>query len=265
MTKEEVKNLLLQELKKVLEEEPRGYTQMNRMADIIRSVINRDNIPPHEHWQLHNYVFEVVNEWYRAGVIHFGRPDDPNSGTPWFTITDFGKECLKSDNFLPYDPDKYIVELQSQVPLIDNTALIYLKESIATYNREQLLSSAITLGVASEHIILTLIESFMNAINNPKVKAAFNRKIGSRSIYKKYQSFREELEKFSKKLPSDITKDLEVQLEGVFNFIRLNRNQAGHPTGTIPSKKIVSSNLQIFAEYSKKAYQLIDYFNKNKI
>ena len=165
MKRDDVRNKLLETLRGVIEEKPRGITQMNILVDSIRVLIPKDT-PAYLHTEYHKHVFEIVNEWCRAGIIYFGKPDDPNAGHPWLTITDFGKECIKSGNFLPYDPDGYVRELTSQVPALDGLTITYLRESIATYNSEHLLSSAITLGVASENIIL----KFLICQCHPKVK-----------------------------------------------------------------------------------------------
>ncbi len=87
-----------------LENPNKGITQMNTLVDSIRELIPQDT-PSHLHVEYHRHVFEIVNEWHLAGILHFGRPDDPNSGHPWITLTEFGKECIQTGNFLPYDPE----------------------------------------------------------------------------------------------------------------------------------------------------------------
>lgn len=264
MNKEEIRNKLLQELKEILDENSKGITQMGHFVDCVRKEIDQ-NTPIPDQESLHQYVFEIVNEWVRAGVLFFGRPDDPNTHAPWLTITEFGRECLQQENLLPYDPDGFVRELQNQVPSLDGITLMYLRESISTYNSEYLLSSTITLGVASEHIMLTLIEAFSESISDPSAKQAFKRRIAEKSIYKKHEEFRRELDNYKTNLPQSLTRDLEVYLDQIFQFIRINRNQAGHPTGQAAGKKVAYSNLQIFAEYSKRIIELIEYFDQSKI
>ncbi len=266
MTRDEIKNKLLDILKETLAQENpnKGITQMNTLVDSIRELIPQDT-PSHLHVEYHRHVFEIVNEWHLAGILHFGRPDDPNSGHPWITITEFGKECIQTGNFLPYDPEGYIRELQAQVPSLDDVSITYIRESISTYSREHLLSATITLGVASENIVLNLIDTFADAIQDPQKQTSLKKSIEDKSIYARYKIFMTELKKYSNQISKDLTKDLESQLDAVFNFIRITRNQAGHPTGQTPSKKVVGSNLQIFAEYSKRVFDLINYFQTNKL
>lgn len=238
---------------------------MTNLIDPFRQEFRNMGITPNQEWTIHNWVFEIVNEWQRAGVIYFGLAEDPNSGHPFITITDFGKECIESGNFIPYDPDGYINELKSKVPSLDDVTLAYLRESIATYNSEHLLSCNITLGTASENMILVLIDAFIKAIADPNLKNSFERRIEGKGIYAKYNEFRSELDRFKSKIPADLTREIETYLDQTFQFIRINRNKTGHPTGISVNKKVAYSNLQVFAEYSKRVFELMDYLSKNQI
>ena len=264
MNRDYIRNKLIVTLKQIIKGNPNSITQMNSLVDSIRTLIPKDT-PEHLHAEYHKHVFEIVHEWYRAGILYFGKFNDANAGYPWITLTDFGKECIKSGNFLPYDPEGYVRDLITQVPTLDGLTITYLSESISTYNSEHLLSSAITLGVASENIILRLIEVFIVAMNDLQEKTRFSQRIANKSIYSKYSLFTTELKRYYRVLPNTLIKDLEVQLDGVFNFIRTTRNQAGHPTGQSPTKKVIGSNLQIFAEYSKRVFDLIAYFETHTI
>ncbi|OGE32713.1 hypothetical protein A3J19_03580 [Candidatus Daviesbacteria bacterium RIFCSPLOWO2_02_FULL_41_8] len=265
MTKEEVRNILIQKLREILSDDTKGSTQIATLVDALREKIIQEGIPPHEHWKIHNLILEIINEWYRAGVIYFSKPDDPYVGYPFVTVTDFGKECLEQNNCLPYDPEGYIRELQRQNPLLDGVTLAYVRESISTYNSEHLLSSTITLGVASENLILALIDSFINAISDAARKQVLERRLENLVISRKYEEFRNELRTYERSLPRELTRDLDTYLDQVFHFIRMSRNSAGHPTGRAVSKNVAYSNLQIFAEYSKRICELTDYFSNHQI
>lgn len=66
-------------------------------------------------------------------------------------------------------------------------------------------------------------------------------------------------------LPRELSENVELQLDAVFNLIRITRNDAGHPTGTKTDRGLAYSNLRIFVPYLKKIYDLIDHFSKNPI
>ena len=66
-------------------------------------------------------------------------------------------------------------------------------------------------------------------------------------------------------LPSELSKDLETYLDGIFNLIRNYRNEAGHPSGKEIPHGIAYSNLQLFRFFSKNVHGLIKYLSSNKI
>ncbi len=109
-------------------------------------------------------LWEEIHFLVTANVLFIGDFGDTNSGTPWYTITEFGKECIRNSNILPFDPDGYIGKIRQQIPNIDPIVLDYLHEAVACYGRQLLLSSTITLGTASEKCIILLIDTFAEAI-----------------------------------------------------------------------------------------------------
>ena len=63
-----------------------------------------------------------------------------------FQLTEYGENLLKG---LPIDrPNKYIEYLRSQVPNIDPRIIVYVEESLKSYNLGCYFASAIVLGVA---------------------------------------------------------------------------------------------------------------------
>lgn len=184
---------------------------------------------------------------------------------PLLRLTEYGRKCIEEENILPFDPDGYIEGVKSSITNIDEVVLIYLAESITTYNRNCLLSSTITLGAASEQAMLLLIEAFSEAISDAEEKASFKKKIEKQRIYEKYKTFRGKFDVIKKDLPAELTREIDVFLDGIFNFIRINRNEAGHPTGIATNKKVVYANLQVFSEYGRRIFDLIEYFQNNKV
>jgi len=210
-------------------------------------------------------IFDLIQEMINNNIIRSFRNLQGGNGFPWFGITAYGKKCIETENLLPYDPEEFIKEVKNQVPGIDDTVIQYLAESVATYHRNCLLSSTITLGTASEGCMLLLIEAFANAISDTTKQEGVRKKIDGQFINKKYKEFRKHFDPIASTLPTDLIKEADVYLEGIFNFIRINRNEAGHPTGKSLDKKTIYAHHQIFADYAKKMFSLIDYFSTNKI
>ena len=160
---------------------------------------------------------------------------------------------------LPYDPEGYLKALKAKVPEIDDVTFAYIGESIAAFNRRHLLSATITLGVASENLMLILIEAYTNWLKDPR-KTKFQKHIEDRWIATQYREFKKEFVTDVKSLPKESQGDWEIYLDGIFNFVRLNRNDAGHPTGKELSAKVVYANLQIFADYARYIFDLVSHF-----
>jgi hypothetical protein len=64
------------------------------------------------------------------------------------------------------------------------------------------------------------------------------------------------------KLPGDLSSEYETHLEGIFNMIRLVRNESGHPTGVVPESNVVMAYLQAFPSFALKVKAFETYFKK---
>lgn len=261
MTREEIRNKIFEHFK--------------QKTDWLVTVPNKEQqfqmggiyelFPPgsEPHWK-HNEVYstarEIVQELITAGFLYPGTAGDFSSGYPWLTITEYGKEAFLKEAWLPYDPEGYLKALKAKIPTIDDITLTYIGEAVAAYNRRHLLSATITIGVASENLMLLLIEAYTDWMKDVARKASFQKKVEGRFISTQYKEFKKEFVNDLKSLPKEFQTDWETYLDGVFNFIRLNRNDAGHPTGKQFDAKIVYANLQIFAEYAQFIFKLIEQF-----
>lgn len=262
MTREEVRNKIFEHLKQQV-----AWTQSNsnqaqqfQLSQIYGLFPVASGEAQWQHHKIDAMAREVIQELENSGFIYEGQAGGLGdmSSYPWYTITEYGKEALLREDWLPYDPEGYLSALKAKVPAIDEITLTYIGESVAAYNRRNLLSATITLGVASENLMLTLIEQYANWIQDTKRKTDFQKRIDGKFISGQYKEFKKEFANDLQALPKDVQVNWETYLDGIFNFIRLNRNDAGHPTGKQFDAKIVYANLQVFAEYSKFLFQLID-------
>lgn len=263
MNRDEIHNRILGLLKEQiawLEANPnqRQNLQMSRIHDLIRV-----NEAPHGvQDRINSIAHEIMQELINSGFIYYGQPGSSSQFYPFITITEYGKEALLKEGWLPYDPAGYVKALQEKIPEIDDITLTYIGEAVATYNRRQLLSATITLGVASENLMLLLIEAYTEWIKDSTRKANFKKRVEGRFISTQYREFKKEFLIDIKDIPKEFQSDWETYLDAIFNFVRLNRNDAGHATGKKFDAKVVYANLQIFAEYAQFMTSLTVYFNK---
>lgn len=268
MTREEIKNLVIQSIKKHVTDLDNGLTtniQMGRFYNELEQKVTISQMPQNQVIEHYQVIREVIQELINNNMIFPGTAGNHGSTYPWLTVTEYGKKCLREDNELPYDPEGYIQALQQQIPDLDEVTLAYVSEAITSYNKRCLLASIITLGVASENLILNLIDSFALSIQDTTKKQAFLKKIQDKNITKKYKVFIDEINQYRNALPTKMRTDITTILDGTFNLIRINRNDAGHPTERRFNEKIVYANLQIFAEYAKFIHSLMSHLNANPL
>lgn len=263
MDRQQIKSKIIQYFKEqiaAMERPGSNYDlQMGFLSTLFQEEISK--IPSWQQKDFLSVAKEIVHEFIIMGAIYPGAKGAVNgsdSEYPWITITEYGKEIFLSENWLPYDPEGYVKELKVQVPDLDAVTLSYIAESVAAFNRRHLLSATITLGVASENLMLLLFEAYTTSIQDTGRQAAFKKRTEDKWISTQYKEFKKEFPNDVKSLDKELQVDWETYLDGIFNFIRLNRNDAGHPTGKELSAKIVNANLQIFAEYAKYICSLKD-------
>lgn len=209
-------------------------------------------------------VRQIVWELILQGILAIGL-NEMNPSFPFVSVTEHGRQVLDSGQTLPYDPDGYLKRLKTEIPNLDPLIDMYVSESLQAYLKGLMFSSAVMLGVASEKAFLILLETFTNAIIDPTKKARFQRLQENMRTKHKFDQMKNEIVALRASLPRDLSEDLESQFDGIFNLIRITRNDAGHPTGKKIERGVAYTNLQLFILYCKRIYGLIDYFQKNRI
>ena len=206
-------------------------------------------------------VREIINDLVVEGILGWGI-NEHNPGPPFLKVTRYGQECINKEGPQPYDPEGYLKYLKSEIPNVDDIILVYITESLHAYLRGLMLSSTVMLGGASEKAFLLLFESYVNSITDGEKKRDFKSKLNL-PIKRKIDLLRKEFEilKKNKQLPKNLADDLEIQLDGICNFIRTCRNDVGHPTGRKIDRSLAYANLRLFIPYCKRVYDLIEHFN----
>ena len=173
----------------------------------------------------------------------------------FFSVTSYGKRILEGgDPYFSYDVDSYERRIKHELPDIDDTTLVYLKEAMQAFRAGCILSTSVMLGVATEHTFLILAEA---ADKSPTYTQHFSSVSQQFGILRKVNKFKNILDQYTKDIPSDIREDLDTHFASILSVIRNYRNQAGHPTGKVLSREQAFVLLQLFIPYCKKLYELI--------
>jgi hypothetical protein len=114
------------------------------------------------------------------------------------------------------------------------------------------------MGCASEKALLLLIEAYGNALTQVSEQEKFRKATSDKMIKPQFEELRKVIDNdLRARLPRDLKEGLDVQLNAVFDFIRQQRNDAGHPKGKTVEREVAYANLAVFPTYVRKVCALI--------
>jgi len=204
-----------------------------------------------------NIFVELFWDLFRQGVITLGA-NDANPEFPWFHVTALGQRMLAGENpYFVHDVSGYEARIKREIPTIDETTLIYLKEALQDFRSGCVLSSTVMLGVAAEHTFQLLMEVIEKS---PAQAKSFEGVGKERMLLPKLNRFWKILEQRSGSLPPLVREDLETNFMGILSVIRTFRNESGHPSGKIIDREQAYVLLELFPFHARKMYQLMDVF-----
>ncbi|SRR6266545_3226944 len=177
-------------------------------------------------------VLEIMWQLIIQGVVTPGK-DVSNAELPWFRVTSYGKKVLETERFLPHDPAGYLDEVgKVAISEIGRAAIPYLEEALRCFTSGCHVASVLMLGIAAEAVFLGLCavveEKLKNASERKKFKELQWVKAKHRWIVDKYQALPTSDRKG--KLPES----LDVTLTSLYELIRRQRNELGHPSEKMP-------------------------------
>jgi hypothetical protein len=177
------------------------------------------------------------------------------------------KDEVASKELLPFEIEAFPDKLLENVPGVNPIILRFLREAIICLKAGSLLGCTFLIGAASEKAIWLLIDAFAGAIDEPDNQKKFKDGLSNKFVSKAYDDFVKRF-KSCKSKPTDpaLLHDLDKQVETIFQFFRICRNEVGHPH--LPpnlDKGVLIANMGQFLKYMEAIYRLIDYFKKTKV
>lgn len=219
------------------------------------SIISSSGLSGTDFARLQSIMWDLIIE----GIVRPGLNEGVNNNLPFFHVTEWGKKAIQDGGIAPYDPDGYLTRLKRDIPNLDPVIESYLNESLHTFRIGCLLSSTVSLGCASEKALLVLIEAYATSLPDPSQKK-FRSNTDGRMIKRQFDEFRKMLDsELRARLPHNLQDGLDVELNAIFDIIRNQRNDAGHPTGKAIERERAYANLVVVPVYFKKVYALIDW------
>jgi len=186
-------------------------------------------------------------------------------GFPGLRLTEYGRKCFEAGELTPHDPDDYLKRLRTTCPNIDATTLLYVEEALGSFRAGRFLAAAVMIGVASESMLLRLVDAVRGALN-PADQTSFDQATRRNKAKTYHDEVMKVLNRPTVSLPSAIKgDDLSVFVSGIFNLIRQTRNEAGHPTGRRMDRDEANALLLQFPSYSERVEKLMAWLKTNTI
>jgi len=188
-------------------------------------------------------VLEIVWDLFRQGILTLGS-NVSNPGWPWLRLTRFGEYALQHGPHRFHNKAEFMKALRAEATDLSPDALVYLREAVAAFYTDCLLSACVMLSIAAESEFLRLL----GAAKNDKTYGKHFSRIGDGlSIRAKIWRFREAIKPMLALLPKSAPEELANALNTMESFIRTARNEAGEPSGANPpSRDQVYVYLQLF-------------------
>jgi hypothetical protein len=145
-----------------------------------------------------------------------------------FQVTQRGLEWVKGAEPLPEDYNGYMKQFDSSVDVIVKQ---YVSEALNTYIRGTYFASAVMIGAAAEASIYDLADSLIPALQNVTKQATLKKLIGQRGFEKLFEFIESVVVTGHKNgaLPYSVMEGTTRHLLSLFEYIRVQRNDAVHP------------------------------------
>lgn len=211
-------------------------------------------------------VQEIFWQLISQGVITPGI-NTSNPNLPWFRLTDYGRKVIEEQRFIPHDPTNYINRFKNDISNVDSVVVFYLEEALRCFTANCIIASTLMLGIASEAAFISLCQKMLSALKDQKEKVKLKKIIEQNSMVQKFVFVRDKMEKIINNNKKILPEDAMITLLGVFDLVRRQRNDLGHPREKLPTlnRDQVFIYLQMFPNYYKTIKQLESYLSNNKV
>ena len=192
---------------------------------------------------------EVMWRLIIEGVITPGL-NSSNPNLPFFRVTSYGEKVLETEHFGPHDPTNYLDRLKGRCQTVfDEVAFGYLEEALRCYTTNCNIAAVLLLGVTAESVFEKLCGVVSPALKDAKERTEFSRlgdhvKPRHRWLVKKYEGL-------PKSVRRSLPESLDVTLSSLYDLIRRQRNELGHPQEKPPAldREAAFVYFQLFPEY----------------
>lgn len=198
-----------------------------------------------------------VWDWISRGLVYFDISQPATSN--WdLCLTERGSRYIAEEEENPYNDSVWYACLIKNAQGLSEVAKQYAQEAIKSFANNLYISCHVMVGVASEFVIVRMAHAMAHSGliegRDLILKAVENPRLSIRELFNK---MRPELEKAKGKIPGNLADNMSIWLDSMFDVIRVNRNEAGHPKGSNVGREESVMVLRCFVKYMSKACRLI--------
>ncbi len=197
------------------------------------------------------------------GVLALGT-DSNNLNLPWFHVTRYGHDVLKTGPSNPHDSTGYLRQLSEKIPKADRTVVAYLSECLHAFRHGDRVAATVMLGIAAERVFLLVCDSLAAALADPAEQKDFAKILDRFAMNPKLQWVHQKLQSIkSRGFPENAT----ITVTAIYDFMRGQRNELGHPREMPPAvtQEDAFVNLQVFPRYYQTAEEVRAFLATNRV
>ena len=209
---------------------------------------------------------EVFWQFVIEGILAPGI-NSSNMNLPWFHRTKYGEKIIEEQAPTPHDPTGYLARISENLGNPDKTVIAYLSESLFSFRRGNLVASTVMLGIAAERVFLLVCQSMLDALESDTDRRKLEAVLNRFSMKPKLDWIHKKVQNLQENRVSGFPENGTLMLTTIYDLIRNQRNELGHPRETPPTMKREDAyvNLQIFPRYYETAEEIRVFLSSNRV
>lgn len=190
-----------------------------------------------------------------------------NMNLPWFHLTKYGELVINEQVKTPHDPTGYLARIKNNIEMPDSTVMAYLTEGLLSFERGSLVASIVMLGVASERVFLLLCQSMLIALEDEAELKKFKSIVDRFPMKPKLDWMHTKIQSLQERRLSGLPENSTLMLTTIYDLIRNQRNELGHPREAPPQMKREDAyvNFLVFPRYYEIAEEVRAFLLSNRV
>ncbi len=262
MHKEDLRRLIIECINRA------GSAQFGSLFNTVATTIQENNLGKYERSKLNKDIDEMLWDLIIERFVTFGSVDgNAEARHPFIILTNRGKQLLEGNDPHFYISDEYVALLEKLAPDVDDITKQYAFEAVRCYRHNLIFSAAVMIGAAAERCILSLLESVASWESDPKKAKTARNLLKSVKLPSIFNLISDTLERAIRDygMPYSVHEGASSHLISFQEMIRVQRNDAVHPSAGKVSRDSVFLSLQTFPNALSVIYRLANWFSAESV